>query len=494
MNGLRQFPLGHTITGNPHSVCVSLPTAADVFGYEEKDPRVLGALATGYPRFLEHPLISRLTALVRARLGLGEGTLLLCASVAVAADVLQYAGAGRPLRGLPQGLAGVFFEATAAPAALRRAQAFLQHTGGRISSREAEATLVALGELSRPHPEDRPESKDERPLLEAFASQVGTAPENLRLTRGGMNAVHAAFRALSHLASREGRHRWVQVGWLYVDTIRILSDLCPPGVAPIVCSEAADFAALARAVRASAGEIAGIVVEAPTNPTFGLPDLRALRALADEVGAFLIVDPSLVGISNAQVLPFADVVVASQTKYAAGSGDVMAGLLAINPHSRVALELPALLERWITPLHAADRARLLAELKANEGLVARVNETLPEVARFLEAHPAVERVRWARPSPAADWLRGPGAVVSFTVRGDPRRFFDRLEMAKGPSFGTAYSLLSPYVWLAHYDLVKSVEGRDSLTRAGVPPDLMRLSVGRESPEAIIAALEAALAC
>ena len=62
MNGLQHFPLGQRLPGSIHSVGVSLPTVADVCGYEEKRPETVAALATGYPRFLEHPYIGRLRA------------------------------------------------------------------------------------------------------------------------------------------------------------------------------------------------------------------------------------------------------------------------------------------------------------------------------------------------------------------------------------------------------------------------------------------------
>jgi cystathionine beta-lyase/cystathionine gamma-synthase len=54
-------------------------------------------------------------------------------------------------------------------------------------------------------------------------------------------------------------------------------------------------------------------------------------------------------------------------------------------------------------------------------------------------------------------------------------------------------LICPFVYLAHFDLISSAEGRETLNGAQVAPDLLRLSVGEEPPEAIIAALEAGFA-
>jgi cystathionine gamma-synthase len=71
-------------------------------------------------------------------------------------------------------------------------------------------------------------------------------------------------------------------------------------------------------------------------------------------------------------------------------------------------------------------------------------------------------------------------------------FYDRVVLPKGPSFGMKTTLLSPHMYLAHYDLVSDAESRARLERDGPHPELLRLSVGTEPVEAIIAALEEAL--
>ncbi|MDP4693096.1 MAG: PLP-dependent transferase, partial [Opitutales bacterium] len=60
MNSLKHFPLGTRFPNSPHAVISSLPTMADVRGYEEQDPRVVAALDSGYPRFVVHAYIRRL--------------------------------------------------------------------------------------------------------------------------------------------------------------------------------------------------------------------------------------------------------------------------------------------------------------------------------------------------------------------------------------------------------------------------------------------------
>jgi cystathionine gamma-synthase len=65
-------------------------------------------------------------------------------------------------------------------------------------------------------------------------------------------------------------------------------------------------------------------------------------------------------------------------------------------------------------------------------------------------------------------------------------------MLKSPSFGTHFSICCPYVYLAHYNMLKTGEGRKALANAKLSPSLLRLSVGSEDPDLIIETLKDAL--
>jgi cystathionine gamma-synthase len=65
-------------------------------------------------------------------------------------------------------------------------------------------------------------------------------------------------------------------------------------------------------------------------------------------------------------------------------------------------------------------------------------------------------------------------------------------MLKSPSFGTEFSLCCPYVYLAHYDMINSVQGKKKLQQAKLPHELVRLSVGLEEPTSIMEVLGRAL--
>ncbi len=84
-------------------------------------------------------------------------------------------------------------------------------------------------------------------------------------------------------------------------------------------------------------------------------------------------------------------------------------------------------------------------------------------------------------------------MITFTLRGSLENFYDRLRLPKGPSFGITTTLICPFMYLAHYDLVTSPSGRAELESFGIHPELLRMSIGCEPVEAIIDALAEALA-
>ena len=73
-----------------------------------------------------------------------------------------------------------------------------------------------------------------------------------------------------------------------------------------------------------------------------------------------------------------------------------------------------------------------------------------------------------------------------------RPVFDALRLPKAASFGAAFTIVSPFMYLAHYDLVRTPEGRAKLTALGIDPDLLRVSVGAEPIDALIAVFDEAL--
>ena len=121
------------------------------------------------------------------------------------------------------------------------------------------------------------------------------------------------------------------------------------------------------------------------------------------------------------------------------------------------------------------------------------------MAAFLAAHPKIKDVCWAlHPASAANYRRiarrpdATGGMITFTLRTGMEAFYDRLRLPKGPSFGMKTTLICPFMYLAHYDLVRTPAGLAELAASKLDPDLLRLCCGTEPVEEIIAALGEAL--
>ncbi len=479
---------------------MSLPTLADVVAYEEQDPRVRQALRAGYPRFIRHPLVRELAARLAAE-GRMEADAPLLPAGAAARDLCAFLGLpdSRAAR-LEEGLWTVRLGGDARLAG--EARAFLQHTGCGLSSREAEDVLkVRYG--NEPYPEERAEGapREHRARIRAALHAVyGTAAEtDIRLFRSGMNAFYAGFRALKALQLERGRDLWIQLGWLYLDTARLLERFAPPGAAPVRVLDVLDLGELAGVLDRHGRRVAAIVTETPTNPLVQTADLAALRAMADRHGAALVLDPTLASPHNVHVLPYADLHINSLTKYAAAEADVMMGALALNAESRFYDDLLPLVDAFGTPPGAGDLARMAAQIPRYPETIAAINRTTPAVAAFLERHPMVRSVHWAlRADTAPNYLPllrrggGPGGIITFTLNKPLAAFHDPSRIVKSPSFGARFTLMCPFMYLAHYDMVRTAEGRARLRACGLDPDLVRLSVGLEPAEHIIAELDRTL--
>ncbi len=464
----RAEDLGSPIPDSPHAVSVCLPEWADIIGYEEKDPRVIDRMRTGYPRFFFHPLIQE----VRRALEPEPGRDVLPFHDESAAHECASLAGGKALE--VDGLWAADFPAESLPVA----RAYWQHAGRILSSRAAAEWL----ETRRLSPAD-PDL--ERLLRERLAGWSGTGAEKIQLHPSGMAAIYAAFQAVT--ARRPGR-RTVMFGFPYTDTLKILQKF-GSGVEFFPRGDAGDFERLAGLLGRE--EIAGIFCEVPSNPLLQTPDLPALAALAHRHGTPVIVDDTIGTSFNVDVPPRADLVATSLTKAVSGEGDVMAGSLVWNS------KLDGLTPPPAVPggIHAADLAVLEKNSRDFPARMAACNANALALARFLSNHPAVESV-WhpgLGPCPRYEALRKPdggyGAVLSFLPRNAEKttpRIFENLRVNRGISLGTSYTLACPYVQLAHYHEL------DWARACGIDPHLLRVAVGTEPVESLITRFQAAL--
>lgn len=540
---------------------------------------------------------------------------------------------------------------------LQRCKEYQQHTGCRISSRQAEDILYSLHLIPSYHTEDYYSSphtivtsssssstsfssrgEDTRTIAEADTAirtylqslfprnctntTANTEPKqqfvdlnDIRLYNSGMAGFTSLFLAVQQLWYRRStslsqlssssttavlqscskhpysphRDLWLQLGWLYLDTTEVMRKMYTnecrqchptPSFSSSVSSpvslltqhpsvklqpgliqlfDPGNQELLVSILQTYGSRLAGIITECPTNPlvqTCNIPSLVSLiRTYAPE--SIFIIDPTMMGLSNGNVLSLCDVIMVSLTKYASNEGDIMAGALILNPdsssssstqvYSSLRNELFTIdtafsssspsssvtlrISPYWQKLYYRDTLRLAYEIAHTDTIVKMINtNTCALVDWFYQSipnHPTaslrspIGKVHWAYSDTyAANYTVitksycKPGSMVTIELEGtwvndindddeysetkhNDREnilgsFYDNLAVVKGPSFGTIFTIASPFIYLAHYDLVSTKEGRKYLYTAGVNPYLIRISVGCEPIEDIIRTFDTAI--
>ncbi len=237
--------------------------------------------------------------------------------------------------------------------------------------------------------------------------------------------------------------------------------------------------------------------ESPNNPTLRCVDIARVAAACKAKGVTSALDNTFASPINQQPIALGiDLVMHSATKYLNGHSDVTAGAL-VGSRALIGTLQPArrLFGGILEPASAYALARGMKTLALR---VARQNETAHAVAAWLETHPRIARVFYpGLPSHpdheiAKKQMRGFGGMICFDVAGGYKnacRFYDRLKIIKrAASLGGTESLCSLPVLTSQYGFTD-----DQLAAAGVTKGMVRLSVGLEAAEDLVADLDQALA-
>ena len=253
-----------------------------------------------------------------------------------------------------------------------------------------------------------------------------------------------------------------------------------------------DPAAVAAAIEPGRTKL--VWVETPTNPMLNIADIAALAALAHDAGALLVVDNTFASPYLQQPLSLgADVVVHSTTKYVGGHSDVVGGAVVVRD-----LDLAERIEFHQNAIGAVagpfDAFLTHRGLKTLGVRMDRHCDNAEQVVEFLAADSRVAEVIYpGLPSHpghqvAARQMKRFGGMVSFRIAGDEQQALATCARAEvftlGESLGGVESLIEHPGRMTH----ASVAGTD----LEVPADLIRLSVGIETVEDLIADLDRAL--
>jgi cystathionine gamma-synthase/methionine-gamma-lyase len=314
----------------------------------------------------------------------------------------------------------------------------------------------------------------------------------------GMAAIHIAVAA----ALVDRRKSMVAASAMYGATVNLLMTVFEPAGVSVRFADMCDLDAFRAAV--AEAQPGCILIETISNPLLRVGHIDKIAEIAREAGAALVVDNTFGTPLLVRPLELgAHFSVHSLTKYLAGHGDVMGGVVVTDQQ-----HIPTLraLSRTIGPvLGPFDCYLTMRGIKTFPLRMERQCANACRVASWLSAHPRVERVYFPgdprHPDAATIRRLFPanlyGAMVSFEIKGaggeaagrnEVFRFMDALQMiVRATSLGDVHSMMLYPPMSSHREL--SPKHRE---RMGIRDGLVRLSVGIEAAEDILADLEQAL--
>ncbi|MCB1139126.1 MAG: PLP-dependent transferase, partial [Leptospiraceae bacterium] len=452
-------PVGGRIPENTiHAVSVSLPRVRDVIGYEEKRSETMSQIKSGYPRFVAHPYVTEIVSYFQKKSS-SERPCVLVSSEKAALELFSWSGyQGQPHMMEEDGLVAFPLPENSELAA--HLLSFIQHTGCLVSSRRAEDFLLSRGLIAEKQQEQKSEANPEDSIREELARLNGVSPQSVALSVSGMNAIYASFRCLQLFQESQGKTIWIQLGWLYVDNIRIIEKFTSRSHRIYQMDSTAEVEQFLLDHR---GEVAGIITEVPTNPLLQTPDLERLYKICKQEDCALIADISVGSSACLEVLPHCDVAVESLTKFASGSCDVMMGAAIINKDSPFASQLKQSMKKFLEEPYVADLARMAYRIQDYESRMLRIAQNVRTLYAEWKSSPFVASLFRPDEGPCAENYRKlarsdaqgilPGGMLTMVLSCPMEPVYDSLSVLKGPSFGTDFTLVMLYLYLAHYELV-----------------------------------------
>lgn len=306
----------------------------------------------------------------------------------------------------------------------------------------------------------------------------------------GMGAVAGALFALL----RSGDHV-IFTRAKYSGTEDITTDYLPRFGIEHDCFDAADLSQLEPLIKPNTKVL---YLESPANPTMVLADIAAAAEIAHRHGVKVVVDNTFATPYNTNPLDLgADVVIHSLTKYIGGHGDLLAGAVISNDEAflrECRLGTLMHLGAVIAPFTAFLVCRGMKTLGVR---MRQYNENALKIARWLDANPKIEIVRYPmlESNPQYDiakkQMRGGSGMISFDVAGGleaGKKFINSLKLCTlAVSLGDTETLVEQAAAMTHTMIPK--ETREA---AGITDGMIRMSVGLEDADDIIADMKQAL--
>ncbi|PRT54599.1 putative cystathionine gamma-synthase [Wickerhamiella sorbophila] len=522
--------VGETIPANTeHAVSVTLPTWAANVAYEEGEAWVADKMTSGYPRFCIHFKIRELERWLEENYGRENESAMVFPSNGAAQRcrefikrrqdtmahpqirVLQLATPKSAENGSAQAhVAVVFFPKELFPVAKQ----YWQHTGEGVSSRLAEYFLEQYTTAN--------DAKDQSTYVEerfgrnldvsrteeakgALRSRIAghlcqhvdnVCADQIYLYPTGMTAINSAHRlSMAFNESDKNGLRSVCFGFPYTDTLKTL-EKWGPGAIFYPRGTEQELNELESLLK-SGTRIAALFCEFPSNPLLKSPNIVRISKMAKDHDFLVIVDDTVGNMSNISVLPWVDMTVSSLTKIFSGDCNVMAGALVLNHNGRHYTELKRIISAQFEDLFfALDALYLERNSRDFAQRSHRTNANAEAVVDLLRSRTdLVKEVYYPKGSDTQanyDQVKvsdgGYGGLLSVVFKNPEHAstFFDAINIAKGPSLGTNFTLACPYTIIAHFLELDFVES------CGVDRNLVRISIGLEETKDLLERFERGL--
>ena len=240
-----------------------------------------------------------------------------------------------------------------------------------------------------------------------------------------------------------------------------------------------------------------IYIETPSNPLMNITDIVAIADLAKSRNIITVIDNTFASPINQNPLVLGtDIVIHSATKYLGGHSDICAG--AIISNGAYIEKIMGRAKNFGGSLNALTCYLLERSIKTMAVRVEQQNENAQKIAEFLQRHPQIQKVNYPGLTSheghgiAKKQMKGFGGMLSF----EPRDEIDPIQFQKGlslirpsMSLGGVESIICSSALTSHAVLTKEQRERE-----GITDSLLRLSVGIEDADELIADIEQALKC
>lgn len=482
------IPCGQTLPiNNIHAVSVSMPALQDVIDYEELEPTVLEKIKSGYPRFILHPYLKQVATFLKKKYEISDAYEVVVVSSKEAVEIISdtFFIHNKIDINEPFGVILVI----KGTCQLQKVLTFIQHVGCNLSSRFAEDYLFDVGEITQKHEEELElQSKAEDIVLQSMATAYKQPKESVCLAPSGMNAIYSVLKGLKSIQARNGRNILVQFGWLYLDTMNIVEHYFDQNK---IFNDINNLDLLEEYLKEKGSKVSAIITEVPTNPTLQCVDLPRLKLLCNQYNILLVIDSTFATPYNLDLTPYGDIFIESLTKFACGNADVLMGCFILNNSSKISV-MAQEFKKHIDKPYIKDIQRIAYEIKDYESRVQKVGKNTKKLVEYFKSCSFIDKLFYClQDNSASNYKKlminedAYAGVISVTFKKEFQKVYDALNFAKGPSLGTEFTLLMPYVYLAHYDYITSKKGQLFLKEHNLPVDLLRISVGIENIDDII---------